>query len=120
MGCEAWRCGERGHSRAPPRLCADPESLARRSRCSIEPPALADGERSLREGTRMTAIAQEMIELADLIEKSQGLICMARGGRIVHLGARRTSLVVMALREAANGLSHPRPERPVSENAGDG
>ncbi len=66
----------------------------------------------------MTAIAQEMIELADLIEKSQGLICMARGGRIVHLGARRTSLVVMALREAA--LPHPRPERPVSENAGDG
>ena len=68
----------------------------------------------------MTAIAQEMIELADLIEKSQGLICMERKGRIVHLGARRTSLIIQTLREAANGLSHTRPERPVSENAGDG
>ena len=66
----------------------------------------------------MTAVAQEMLELADLIEKSQGLICMARGGRIVHLGARRTSLVVMALREP--GEADTRPVRTVSENAGDG
>jgi uncharacterized UPF0146 family protein len=53
----------------------------------------------------MNDVAQEMLELADLIEKSQGLICMARNGRIVHLGAGRTSLVVTALRESALSLN---------------
>jgi uncharacterized UPF0146 family protein len=58
-------------------------------------------------------VAQEMLELADLIEKSQGLICMARNGRIVHLGAGRTNLVVTALRESALSLNEVVGERMI-------
>ncbi len=44
---------------------------------------------------------QEMLELADLIERSQGLICTVRNGRIVHLKASQISFIITALRQAA-------------------
>ncbi len=45
---------------------------------------------------------QERLELADLIERSQGLICIVRNGRIIHLKASQVNLLITTLRQAQN------------------
>src|SRR6266404_5258133 len=105
MGSSTRRRCQEGHDRIA-RVMANDSGRASRDAANR---ARHQAQTERGKGAGMT-VAQERIELADLIEKSQGLICMARGGRIVHLGAYRTSLVVMALRESGEA-----PVRPVSE-----
>ncbi len=44
-------------------------------------------------------IQQERLELANLIERSQGLICMVRNGRVIHLKASQINLIISTLRQ---------------------